>query len=227
VRGLALSVSTIGRILVRLAARGAIEPVPLLRRKPASPRFRYPAQQRYARRLPKGRKAKIPGELVQIDMLFINIRPDEAIKHITACDPVSKWTAAHVARYLKPSGPKALLDKIVETAPSKSQAQWSTAARSSYPSSKKNAKGAASNSSSCPPKRSDFNGCVERAQSTWRYEFYAVYDVAHTIEKLQACVDAFTAYFNTQRPHEALAGLTPAEYLKSRSFEDPAKSHVY
>jgi hypothetical protein len=84
-----------------------------------------------------------------------------------------------------------------------------------------NAKGAASNSSSRPPKRSDFNGCVERAQSTWRYEFYAVYDVAHTIEKVQACVDAFTAYFNTQRPHEALAGLTPAEYLKSRSFEDP------
>jgi hypothetical protein len=44
-------------------------------------------EQRYARRLPKGRKAKVPGELVQIDTLFINIRPDEAIKHITAYDP--------------------------------------------------------------------------------------------------------------------------------------------
>jgi hypothetical protein len=40
-RGVALSVSTIGRILARLAARGAIEPVALLRRRPASRRFRY------------------------------------------------------------------------------------------------------------------------------------------------------------------------------------------
>jgi transposase len=38
--GVALSVSTVGRILARLAARGAIAPVPLLRRKPASRRFR-------------------------------------------------------------------------------------------------------------------------------------------------------------------------------------------
>ena len=45
------------------------------------------AEQRYARRLPKGRKAKVPGEFVQIDTLFINIRPDEAIKHITTYDP--------------------------------------------------------------------------------------------------------------------------------------------
>jgi hypothetical protein len=28
-----------------------------------------------------------------------------------------------------------------------------------------------------PPKRPDLNGCAERAQSTWRYEFYATYDL--------------------------------------------------
>ncbi len=50
-----------------------------------------------ARRLPKGRKAKAPGELVQIDTLFVNVRPDEAIKHFTAYDPVAKWTIGRVA----------------------------------------------------------------------------------------------------------------------------------
>jgi hypothetical protein len=35
-----------------------------------------------------------------------------------------------------------------------------------------------------PPKRPDFNGCVERAQSTWRYEFYATYDLPHWIDKI-------------------------------------------
>ncbi|MGH6820765.1 MAG: hypothetical protein ACREDU_07895, partial [Methylocella sp.] len=97
-KGVVRSVATTGRVLARLAARGAIAPVPRLRRKPASRRFRYTAEQRDARRLPKGRKAKVPGERVEIATLLINIRPDEAIKPIAADDPVAKWTAADVAR---------------------------------------------------------------------------------------------------------------------------------
>ena len=50
---------------------------------------------------------------------------------------------------------------------------------------------------------------------------------AAQIEKLEACIDAFADHFNTQRPHDALAGLTPAQYLKLRSFGDRAKSHMY
>ncbi|MGH6831385.1 MAG: integrase core domain-containing protein [Methylocella sp.] len=72
-----------------------------------------------------------------------------------------------------------------------------------------------------PRKRRDLNGCVERAQSSWRYEFSAVDDLPHRIEKLQACVAAFADHFNTQRPDNAVAGLTPAEYLKSCRFGDP------
>ncbi len=219
--GVALSVSTAGRILARLVARGAIAPVPLLRRKPPGRRIRYTAEQRYARRLPKGRKAKVPGELVQIDTLFINIRPDEAIKHITAYDPVAKWTAAHVARYLKASGPKALLDKIIETAPFKIsgiQVDGGAEFKSIF---EEECQRRGLELFVLPPKRPDLNGCVERAQSTWRYEFYAVYDLPHKIEKLQACVDDFARHFNTQRPHDALAGLTPAEYLKSYGFGAP------
>ncbi|HET6376427.1 MAG TPA: hypothetical protein VFF88_10300, partial [Methylocella sp.] len=88
--GFAVSVSTVGRILAHLVKRGAIVPVPLLRRRPAAKRIRLTAKERYARRLPKGRKAKSPGELVQIDTLFVNIRPDKPIKHFTAYDPVAK-----------------------------------------------------------------------------------------------------------------------------------------
>jgi hypothetical protein len=97
------------------------------------------------------RKAKVPGELVQIDTLFINIRPGEAIRPITACDPVTNGPP-HVARYLKTSGAKALLDKIVETAPFKIsgiQADGGSEFKSVF---EEEAKGAASNSSSCPPK---------------------------------------------------------------------------
>jgi transposase InsO family protein len=115
-----------------------------------------------------------------------------------------------------------LLDKIVETAPFKisgTQADGGSEFKSVF---EEEAKGAASNSSSCPPKARP-QWLRRTRQSTWRYEFYAVYDLPHTIEKLQACAD----HFNTQRPHEVLAGLTPAEYPKSRSFDDSAKSHMY
>jgi putative transposase len=178
--------------------------------------------------LPKGRKAKAPGELVQIDTLFIiTIRPDDAIKHITAYDPAAKWTAAHVARYLKSSGPKAFLDKIIETAPFKIsgiQVDGGSEFKSIF---EEECQRRGLELFLLPPRRPDLNGCVERAQATWRYEFYSVNDLPHKIEKLLACVDASAHHFNTERPHDALAGLTPAEYLKSYSFGGPAQSHMY
>ena len=87
--GHAVSVSKVGRILKRLMSRGAVVAVPILRRRPAGRRVRFTTRQRYAKRLAKGRKPSAPGELVQIDTLFVNVRPDRAIKHFTAYDPVA------------------------------------------------------------------------------------------------------------------------------------------
>jgi putative transposase len=82
--GIAVSVSTVGRILRKLMDRGVVVPVPTLRRNPHARRIRLTARQRYARRLPKGLKPTRPGEIVQIDTLFVNVRPDRPIKHFTA-----------------------------------------------------------------------------------------------------------------------------------------------
>ena len=42
-----------------------------------------------------------------------------------------------------------------------------------------------------PPKRPDLNGAVERAQSSWRYAFYACHDLPHRLERLNEHIDAF------------------------------------
>src|SRR5918995_401859 len=94
--GIDVSVSMVGRILTKLMARGVVTPVPMLRRKPGPRRLRIMGQ-RHAKRLPKGMKPIRPGELVQIDTLFVNVAPDKAVKHFTAYDPVAKWTVALVA----------------------------------------------------------------------------------------------------------------------------------
>jgi putative transposase len=225
--GLGASVSTVGRILAALVKRGAVTPVPALRRRPAARRFRFTAQERYARRLPKGRKPQFPGELVQIDTLFVNVRPGVAIKHFTAYDPVAKWTVGRVAGKASAASASALLDKLVAEAPfpirgiqvdggSEFRAEFETLCK---------ARGL--DLFVLPPKRPDLNGCVERAQSTWRYEFYGCYDLPHRLDKLQPFVDAFAHRFNHHRPHDALGGLTPAEYLKAASRVDPSPSHMY
>ena len=58
--GFLVSLSTIGRILAHLVKHGAIVPVPLQRRRPTAKRICLTTKARYARRLPKGRKAKTP-----------------------------------------------------------------------------------------------------------------------------------------------------------------------
>jgi hypothetical protein len=115
--GFQTSASTVGRILASLVARGAIIPVPVLRRRPAARRFKFSAREGYARRLPKGRKARSPGELVQIDTLFVNVRPDAAIKHFTAYDPVAKWTIGRVPTRASAASASALLDQLIAEAP--------------------------------------------------------------------------------------------------------------
>ena len=60
-----------------------------------------------------------PGDLVQIDTLFVNVRPDKAIKHFTAYDSVTKWTIGHVASAASASSARVLLDKLIVSAPFK------------------------------------------------------------------------------------------------------------
>jgi hypothetical protein len=74
------------------------------------------------------------------------------------------------------------------------------------------------------------NGAVERSQSSGRYEFYACFDLPHRIHQLQRHVDAFAYRYNHHRPHQALADLTPVQYLSAITISQrssiPAQSHM-
>ena len=215
--GAAVSVSKVGRILKRLMDRGVVVPAPRLRRRPGGRRFRLNQRQRYAQRLAKGRKATSPGELVQIDTLFVNLSPDKAIKHFTAYDPVAKWTIGHVATEASANAAKALLAKLIAAAPFPVQGVQVDGGSEFMAAFEDHCRTNGLELVVLPPKRPDLNDAVERAQSSWRYEFYASYDLPNRIDKLQPLVDAFAHRFNHYRPHQALGDKTPAEYLQSLS----------
>ena len=223
--GQAAGVSKVGRIPKRLMDRGVVVPVPILRRRPGGRRFRCAVRQRYAKRLAKGRKAQAPGELVQIDTLFVNVRPDRAIKHFTAYDPVAKWTIGHVASAASARAARTLLDKLLSCAPFKVRGIQVDGGSEFMSVFEDHCRDKGLELVVLPPKRPDLNGSVERAQSSWRYEFYASYELPHRIDKLQPLVDTFAHRYNHHRPHQALGDLTPAEYLK-RFSQATQPSHM-
>ena len=77
-----------------------------------------------------------------------------------------------------------------------------------------------------PPRSPKLNGAVERANGSWRYEFYAVYDLPDTLAELNLLLDSFQHLYNHFRPHGALQGLTPAQYLAAHHALEPPPSHM-
>jgi putative transposase len=65
-----------------------------------------------------------------------------------------------------------------------------------------------------PPRSPKLNGHVERAQGTHRYEFYEAYDLPWTARGLRPLLRHWEWVYNFVRPHQALGGRTPAEYLR-------------
>ena len=75
-----------------------------------------------------------------------------------------------------------------------------------------------------PPKSPKMNGAVERCNGTWRYEFYGVYDLQPSVEAINPILDSFQHLYNHHRPHGALGGLTPAQYLPKLQAKDASPS---
>ena len=63
-----------------------------------------------------------------------------------------------------------------------------------------------------PPKSPKLNGHVERMQRTFRDEFYTQ-PLPSRIPELQRELNAYLDYYNRKRPHRALNGLAPLEFL--------------
>ena len=134
-------------------------------------------------------KPATPGEPVQVDTLSINLRPDKAIKQFTAYDPVARFTAAKAFSTASAGCAKAQACK------DKGLALFLL-----------------------PPKRPDLNGAVERAQGSWRYEFYACDDLPHRLNRLNEHTTAPTV---AGKPHTSIS---PARAKRSRRLKCTAGS---
>jgi transposase InsO family protein len=222
--GFAVSDATVGRIIESLVARGVVEPVPTLRRRPYA--RRWTAKRRFARRLPRDLAVSEPGGLVQLDTVFVNLTPTKAIKHFTAYDPIAKWTVGKAFNRATAQAAASFLDKIIADMPfpvkaiqvddgSEFMAEFEAACE---------ARGVALYV--LPPRCPQMNGAVERCNGAWRYEFYETYDLPSGVNELNPILDSYKHLYNHHRPHGALAGKTPAQYLAHHSAARSQPSHM-
>ena len=225
-QGYGVCESTTGRILKRLVDKGTVAPVPTLRRKaPRAPRRSRP----HARRLPKGRKPTAPGEIVQLDTLSLTLdggRP--SIKQFTAYDPVTKWTCAQACRNATARNARRFLDKLQADMPFPIRAIQVDGGSEFKADFERECQDRGIDLFELPPRSPELNGHVERNNGAWRYEFYATWDLPNDdLEDINRWIDAFADEFNTFRPHHALDGQTPSEYLQSRTAKETLPSHMY
>lgn len=222
--GFAVSDSTVGRILESLVRRGAIEPVPLATARART--RRWTAARRHAVRLPKGLKPTAPGGLIQIDTVFVQIAPDRPIKHFTAYCPVAKWTVAKAFNRATAKAASLFLDKVIAEMPFKLEAVQVDGGAEFKAEFEQACAEKGLRLYELPPKRPQLNGAVERCNAAWRYEFYAVHDLPTGVDALNPFIDSFQHLYNHHRPHGALAGQTPAQYLTKRKARETSQSHM-
>jgi len=134
------SVSTVGRILVRLKARGLLRVVP---RRPVSVR-RHRLRREYAVRKPKGYAVEVPSDVVQVDTLDVRPLPGVAFKQFTARDTVSRWDVIQAHQRATAKTATAFLEALEARMPFPVKAIKSMGAASSRHSSNRPAPPAAS-----------------------------------------------------------------------------------
>ena len=223
-QGFEVSEARVGRVLSEMMARGVVPRVPDLIRKIAA--RKAPRKRPHAVRKPAGVTFQAPGDVVQIDTMSVAIAPGLGLKHFDAYDPNAKWTVAKPYRQATARNAADFLDKVLAEMPepvkaiqidggSEFMAEFEQAcAEKNLP------------LYLLPPRSPKLNGGVERCNGAWRYEFYACVELPLRIDKITPLVDAFQHLYNHHRPHGALAGLTPAQYLNSRRANQTPPAHM-
>jgi transposase InsO family protein len=223
-QGLAASNATVGRIVSDLIGRARIQAVPALIRKVAA---RSAAKKRpHAIRKPKDVTFEKPGDVVQIDTLSIHPLPGVTIKHFTAYDPFAKWTVARPCKQATAKNAAQFLEQVLKQMPDPVKAIQIDGGSEFMAEFEQACADKMLPLYVLPPRSPKLNGAVERCNGAWRYEFYACIDLPLSIDKITPLVDAFQHLYNHHRPHGALAGKTPAQYLSSRRANEKPQSHI-
>ena len=213
--GIAVSASTVGRILSR---KGLYNEKKSLKR-------RRSARKRAAKlRADKWMKDLYPGSLVQIDTKHLRFA-GQRYYQFTAVDCFTRVGFIHVSSGISSTAGREFLSRLAEFMPFDLQAVQ-TDNGSEYE--KEFEKALTSDGIEhyfTYPKCPQQNGRVERAILTTEEELWA-YREGYSVKELNEIADEWNHTYNNVRPHQSLGYKTPGEYLKSWSEMSEDREHV-
>jgi transposase InsO family protein len=219
-----VSTSMVGRILTDLKRRGALHEPP---RPAVLLRVHRKLRKRpWAIRKPKYWRIEQPGDLLEIDTKEIRMRRGVILKHFSARDVVSRWDVLEVHRRATSLAAAHFLDSVLDRVPFPVRA-LQVDGGSEF---------AAEFELACqqkelplfvlPPKSPKLNAHVERSHRTHHEEFYQVHADSDHVPSLNYQLRRWEHTYNCVRPHQALAYLTPLEFLRQwKRTHGKAKCH--
>jgi len=208
-----LSVSTVGRIIKKLVQKGRIYPTSYFsgsaKRKKRRPFTGYAQRWKY------GMKSDAPGQLVQIDHMTVRLDNGSQIKHFDAICPFTKVVFAKAYSCATSNIAAQFLSDMTEKSPfpiSSIQVDGGSEFMGDFEVfCEKNNLGLFV----LPPRRPQYNGSVERANGTMRYEFYQFYEGKCSLGPLNQAIEQFLFTYNNIRPHQALDYKTPLQFYQN------------
>jgi|TARA_Y100000031_G_C8167681_1_gene360155 transposase len=219
-----VSQSTVGRILKKLIKLGRVASVPALYGKPDKRRARR--FNSHAQRLRYGMKAETPGQLIQIDHMSVSAAPGVMVKHFMATCPITKFIVAEAYSNATSTTASRFLEKVLAEMPFEVQSIQVDGGSEFMKVFERSCEARGIPLHILPPRSPKYNGCVERQNGTFRYQFYRYYDGIGELQYIREQLDGFLRIFNDIRPHKAIGNLTPSEYIETIPDLRPNLSHM-
>lgn len=210
--GITATVSTVGIVITTLIKQGKIQYV----NDVCGKRMRIRGRQfnGHAERFKYGMKATELGEMIQVDHMT-----QGPFKHFAAICPISKLAFTYAYRQATALTSVDFLQKMLLFFPFKVVSIQVDGGSEFMAEFEENCKKLALKLFVLPPRSPKLNGCVERSNGTFNYEFYVFYPRFKDIHDLNHKLAQFCRFYNETRPHQHLNYLTPMEYLDSREVE--------
>jgi transposase InsO family protein len=165
-----------------------------------------------------------PGDLIQVDTLSVTLGPGEVNEHFSAVD---LFTRAEVHTKATANLAASFLAQLIAHTPFPIRAVQVDGGGEFMAEFEEACQGLGLRLFVLPPESPKLNGHVERMQRTFRDEFYTR-PLPSKIPELQQRLDAYLDHYNRRRPHRALGGLAPLEFLAILKEESvPTESQMY
>ena len=155
---------------------------------------------------------------MQLDTLDIRV----LLKHFTAHDVISRWNTVSVYSRVTANTATGFLDTLEKRMPFPVKAIQVDGGSEFEAVFEEECQKRGIKLFVLPPRSPKLNGGVERAHRTHTEEFYEVTESSFALSELREELLQWERVYNTVRPHQALAYLTPLQFLKRRK-EEPGK----